>query len=562
LTVNATASLTGLGASLDGAIPPSYNTDTFCGAPLGLACVQGYLGREPLRLNLSGNHLSLKSMIHYELDGNFLFIWGSCGKPDNTRRRANVAYDANISLSPTWMLSITDAHAVATAIDKCEVTVGNRDVTDQAIGVLNNALGSLTQSAAQKLQASTALYDSANEAWHVLSSPIVVDGQSYLELHPQSVGVAPIVGANEALTTAITVNATPVISLGTPPPAPNPLPDVPQIGPAPADDQVHLMAVVKLPFDAINQLVSKAAVGKEFSFDGIFGKRTVKIVKTTVTGGGDKIAVGLDLDGWITGTAWVVGQLKYSAGDRKLTIELTDVDVDTRNVLVKVAKWFSPDFLLDAARSAVGTYSLDVGEQSDEWRARARQALNRQLTPTVAATATIGSPEIRGPFSDQEAFLFTVGLTGRLQINITPAGGQLAVGNEIRYVSVLFETSGDDKDAEEPVDLYLTRNGAVIAQRQVGVTERWGDNPPENQGPYFLTVPLSQSISDCHAYQLRVFKEPRGSETGKGWKNVMHARLYLANGTDIPAAKSPFDQWGDGHDHPWDRTFALCDPTP
>jgi len=42
---------------------------------------------------------------------------------------------------------------------------------------------------------------------------------------------------------------------------------------------------------------------------------------------------------------------------------------------------------------------------------------------------------------------------------------------------VFFETSGDDKDAEEPVDRFRIRNGTVIAQRQVGVTERWGGQP-------------------------------------------------------------------------------------
>ena len=102
----------------------------------------------------------------------------------------------------------------------------------------------------------------------------------------------------------------------------------------------------------------------------------------------------------------------------------------------------------------------------------------------------------------------------------------------------------------------------MLAQRQVGVTERWGNSPPENQGPYFLIVPVAQNVSDCHALSLRVRKEPSGSSTGKGWKNVMHARLFLANGTDVPAARSPFDQWGDGSSHPFDRTFGLCDHTP
>lgn len=165
LTVNVNASLMQLGGSLDDAIPASFNTGSVCTA-LGLACVQGFLGREPLRLNLTGSHLSLRSMLHYQLDGNFIGISGTCGKPDNTRRRATIAYDANLSLSPDWKVTVADGHAAVAPVDRCKVTGANFNVTDKAMAALNRALEGFTQKAARKLSESTTLRDRANEAWH------------------------------------------------------------------------------------------------------------------------------------------------------------------------------------------------------------------------------------------------------------------------------------------------------------------------------------------------------------------------------------------------------------
>lgn len=214
---------------------------------------------------------------------------------------------------------------------------------------------------------------------------------------------------------------------------------------------------------------------------------------------------------------------------------------------------------MNAVRSTIGDFTYDVGEQADEFRERARQALNRQVSSTLTVRTDLTSPEIRGPFTDDSNFVFTASLSGRSEVDVTPRGAPMATGNEIRFVSVAFDTSGDDKDAEEPVDIYLNRGSQVLAQRKVGALERWGDSPPEDPGPYFLTVPLTEAITDCHQLTLRIYKEPAGSRTGKGWKNVMHARLFLADGSDRPAAHSNFSQWGDGDDQSWDHNFGLCD---
>jgi hypothetical protein len=230
-------------------------------------------------------------------------------------------------------------------------------------------------------------------------------------------------------------------------------------------------------------------------------------------------------------------------------------------VLANVAAWLAPKLLEDAITQALQNYKFDVGKEIDDFKARATTALNGTLGADVAISTNLGPITIAGPFTENSSFEFTADMSGTAKLDVVPSGETLPSGREIRYVSVYFETFRDDKDAEEPLDLWIYQAGNpnAIAHREIGRDERWGDSPAENQGPYFLRIPNAFNISDCHTITLRIRKQPAGSATGKGWWNRMQAKTYRASGSIVVAGHSPDSQWGDGDDHPYDRTFSFCD---
>ena len=554
LTTHLQVSLSSLEPLLNASVPESFSGED-CVA-LGVFCGQAYATREPLLIKLTGQHLKLSTVVHYELDGSFLGIGlASCGHPDQTRRRTSLTYDADVSLNSDWTMKVGGVSAKVSPYnnDRCELTIFNVDKTDTAMNTFQHRADDLASRATAKVTSDPALKTAANDIWHILSSPIIIDEGLYLRIHPDKVRVSEFTSTTAGtLRATVGITAKPILALGQPKENPS-ITDIPNFEAFPAeDDQFRVIALVRLPFEQLNMALSNEIKGKTYHV----GKRQIKVADTAVTGYGDNLIVGLKLTGAVTGTAWVLGKIDYKPADRILTVKIDQAYADTNNFLLKSVQWLSPDFLVNTVRDALGSFRLDVGQRSEDLRERARQALNRKISDKVTLATSINSPEIRGPFSDENGYVFTLTLSGRSEIDYSPTGTPFPTGSEVIYVSVVFATGGDDKDAEEPITLTLMKNGQAIAQRQVGVTEKWANN--ENQGPYFLRIPAASIAQDCRSYALRIRKEPAGSSTGKGWIVAVSAFAHFSNGTQRDAAYQYYSQWGDGDDHPYDRTFSLC----
>jgi len=267
--------------------------------------------------------------------------------------------------------------------------------------------------------------------------------------------------------------------------------------------------------------------------------------------------LGIDVKGSIEGTLWLMTHLVYDQVLRRATIQLLDYEVRTSNVLVWAASWLYPALLDRLVTGVFSEYSYDVGSDLDAMRAKVDAALNQPLGADVALETELHDGIlVTGPFTEGQSFGFAAELRGHSRLIVRRSGDPIPTGREIRYVSVFFETIGQDKDAEEPVDVTLEIKDAPPITRSLGITERWGDD--ENQGPFVFRVPLSKAIVNCADLGLRVRKEPSGSPTGKSWIMRMTATLIRADGSTVVGAVSPRSQWGDGEDNPFDRHFGLC----
>jgi hypothetical protein len=495
------------------------------------------------------------------MNGNFIGISGSCGKPDNPKRRANFALDANLVWDPNWTLRLQNGSASVSPVDRCKVTIANFDVTDKAIGVMNRVAEGIPAKADEHLRGVTTLREGGTKAWNALQQPIIVNQQLWIDLRPERVVVTPLNGSSESVRATLGLYAHPRVVLGNAP-APSPSTPLPTLQVGTPESDFHIAPRVLLSFKALNDLLSSKLVGQVFKLSiPLWPDLKVKITGTHVAGSNDYVAIGLDLSGSVRGTAWVVGKITYDPTNRIALIQYVDYDIQTHNVLIKAARWLVPKLLDDAVRKVAKDFKYDVGKEADDIKSRLTEALNRPIGNDATIRTDIGQILISSPFTQDSSFAFMTDMRGRSQLELRPFGQPIPTGKEIRFISVYFETFRDDKDAEEPLDLWIYQDGNpnAIAHREIGRDERWGDSPPENQGPYFLRIP-NLNISDCSTLTLRIRKQPAGSATGKGWWNRMTARIYRADGSEVVAARSGDDQWGDGNDHPYDRRFRLVCP--
>jgi len=126
----------------------------------------------------------------------------------------------------------------------------------------------------------------------------------------------------------------------------------------------------------------------------------------------------------------------------------------------------------------------------------------------------------------------------------------------IKKMNLVFQTQNDDKDREEEVEVWLTKNSKVLYHGSFGKGQIWGDNTRQ-QMEIVLRAELS-GANECNGVQLRIRKNPYGSDSGCGWRMAPELNVFTEAGDTFQAIRgndSLVQSWGDGSEY--DRTFTL-----
>jgi hypothetical protein len=126
----------------------------------------------------------------------------------------------------------------------------------------------------------------------------------------------------------------------------------------------------------------------------------------------------------------------------------------------------------------------------------------------------------------------------------------------IKKMDLVFHTQNDDKDREEDVEVWLTKNSRVLYHGSFGKGQNWGENT-RHQIELVLQSELN-GANECNGVQLRIRKNPNGSDTGCGWRMAPALNVFTVTGDIFQAIRgsdAAVQSWGDGSEY--DRTFTL-----
>jgi len=125
----------------------------------------------------------------------------------------------------------------------------------------------------------------------------------------------------------------------------------------------------------------------------------------------------------------------------------------------------------------------------------------------------------------------------------------------IKNFEITFNTLDDDKDVEEAVDVWLTKEGEVLFQGAFGANEKWSDGEIKK---FVVPVQTQLGLNSCQGMKLRIRKRPNGSERGCGWNMALDLNVKLEHERTYKTLRQSDQEpkrWGDDSDY--DRTFIL-----
>jgi hypothetical protein len=554
----------------DATIPPEYdssqrceNVDTWTSV-----CARVQLQPEKLRLDFGQGRISAAAMFGYHVNGNVsrlfpwppLYAWGECGEDGkfDTRERMEVSFSTAVSWDPKWRLIGGNSRSSAVPQTRCDVTIGNIDIAPEMAKLLQNKMTEVADARLATLANDELKFQpKIQEVWEKLHEPLVIDPSLWIELRPDSAIAGPFEGTGDRVATSVALVAQPRVVAGqapTPLPGPHPLPDL-VLGQR--QDSTHATMEVAFPFSELNAKVSAALVGLERKKKiPILPDPHVKIVKTTVFPAGDNIVLGLTIEGSVSGTIYLMSQLEYDCFTERASISWVDYDIDTRAMLLRLARWLAPRFLDEEMRKILAGLYFDVGAQFRDLEARMKVGLNRPLSSNIRITGALKPIQVVARYNTETAVVVVVQLGGNVSFILTPNVQVMPSPDEVKAVSVLLTTLDDNKDDDEPVAISFSRDGATVPGTG---RELWRDREVEEGqagGPYTFRYRNGAKRGDCDRDQFHLYKEPHGSEHGSGWHVALSVLAYYSDGSSREVLRRDRLELGQGE--PFNLHFPFC----
>ncbi len=229
---------------------------------------------------------------------------------------------------------------------------GNLDVKYIANIIIDRSKYSLTSTIDQQLKGQFQIKNSLAEAWQLMQRPVSIPssyGTWWVKLTPQSIAMTPFKTTGDIIESVITATSIAEVVAGNEQPIFRPNTYLPPF-------QLGYSTLNEFAVNLTTDISMKEAEGmaKSFSVGQKFypGGKEIQVKDIQLFGQNDKIVVNTKFSGSYEGSLYLIGKPFFNA--QKNTIELQDLDYDlqTKDFLLKSAKWMFDRTILKKMKEA------------------------------------------------------------------------------------------------------------------------------------------------------------------------------------------------------------------
>jgi hypothetical protein len=269
-------------------------------------------------------------------------VSAQCGMGDEPPRRMVISYQSTINVMPDYHLrSKTILYPAPQPIDRCNVFMGNIDVTDRLIQYISAPLNDL----GKQVDARIAAYNIKpviEQLWKNLAGETKMD-VGYLSINPQSVRISNFSLNGSLLSFSVGLSAKPVVTIASNPQPLKPLPNLSVYTPA---NGFNIYLDLLENYDHLTNVVNQQVGGQSIQVAG----KTFTVDHTKIWGIGKQIVMQVDFKGSATGTIYLVGTPTYDGATHVLSFPDLSFDLQTKAWMLKTAKWMFNGKITDVIR--------------------------------------------------------------------------------------------------------------------------------------------------------------------------------------------------------------------
>jgi len=335
-------------------------------------------------------------------------VSAQCGMGGEPLRRMEISYQSTINVMPDYHLrSITILYPAPKPLDRCNIFMGNIDVTDRLIQYISDPLNDL----GKQVDARIAAYNirpMVNQLWKNIAVETKVGDVGYVSINPESVRLSSFSLNGSLLSFSVGLSAKPVVTIASNPQPLKPLPNLSTYVPAKGFN-VYLDLLEN--YDHLTNIVNQQVVGQKMD---VAGKEFI-VDHTRVWGIGKQIAMQVDFSGSSTGTIYLVGTPTYDPATHELSFPDLSFDLQTKAWMLKAAKWMFNGKITDMIRQrATYNFSQFIGDS----KTRLQKELSRDMGNGIHSEVMIQELDIQAIYPTQEKLIIRTLSNGQIKVKV------------------------------------------------------------------------------------------------------------------------------------------------
>ena len=335
-------------------------------------------------------------------------ISAQCGWGNEPPRRMDISYQSTITVTPDFHLqSKTILYPAPNPIDRCNVFMGNIDVTDKLIQYISNPLNDLGKQVDAKIAAYN-VKPIIESLWKNLASETKIGDVGYLSINPQSVRLSSFNLTGSLLNFSVGLSAKPVVTTISTPPPPKTLPNLTTYTPA---NGFSIYLDLLENYDHLTNMVNQQVAGQKAD---VAGKEFV-VDKTKVYGVGKQIVMEIAFSGSNTGTIYLVGTPTYSGITHELSFPDLTFDLQTKAWILKAAKWMFNSKITDMIRQKA---KYNFTQFITDSKTKLQTELSRDMGNGIHSDVAIKELDIQDIYPTSEKLIIRTLSTGQIKIKV------------------------------------------------------------------------------------------------------------------------------------------------
>ncbi len=335
-------------------------------------------------------------------------VSAQCGMEGEPARRMEISYQSTIAVTPDYHLrSKTVLYPAPKPIDRCNVFMGNIDVTDKLIEYITGPLNDLGKQVDAKIAAFN-VRPMIEQLWKNIASETKIGDVGYVSINPESVRLSNFNLSGSLMSFSVGLSAKPVVTTVSSPPPAKPLPSLSAYVPAKG---FNVCLDILENYDHLSNMVNQQVAGQSADVAG----KEFTVEGTRIWGNGKQIVMQVDFKGSSTGTIYLVGTPTYDPASHELSFPDLSFDLQTKAWMLKAAKWmFNGKITEMIRRRAKYNFSNFIADS----KARIQSEMSKDMGNGIRAEVMLHDLDIQAIYPTSEKLVVRTLSNGQVKVKV------------------------------------------------------------------------------------------------------------------------------------------------